>query len=73
MYSCQCAIKYVAHCRVYKIKVLLNKFSYAIYFFKSVIQGVFWKDNAKYFPNELSKMPLHISKWAEIKPKETPY
>ena len=41
------------------------------FFFKSVIQGVFWKDNAKGFPNQLSKIPLHISKLVEIILKDT--
>ena len=39
---------------------------------KLLIQGVFWKDNAKDFPNQVSKIPLHISKWVEISLKDTP-
>ena len=41
------------------------------FFFISMILGVFWKDNAKDFPNQLSKGPLPISKWAEIALKDT--
>ena len=40
--------------------------------FKSVFQGVFWKDNAKGFSNLLSKEPVHISKWVKITTKDTP-
>ena len=30
-----------------------------------------WKDTAKGFSNQLSKVPLHISKWVEIAFKDT--
>ena len=40
--------------------------------FKSVFQGVFWKDNAKGFLNLLSKGPVRISKWVKITIKDTP-
>ena len=50
------------HYQVHKIVFFfLMEISQEIHF-KSVFQGVFWKDNAKGFLNLLSKEPLHISK-----------
>ena len=36
------------------------------------MQGVFWKDNAEVFPNQLSKIHLQISKLLEIALKDKP-
>ena len=43
------------------------------FFFKSVIRGVFWKDNRKGLQNKLSKIHLHVSKWVEVALKDTKF
>ena len=63
---------YILYSTLTSLQKKNNEFSEAVFFFKSVIQGVFWKDNAKGFLNKYSRMPLHISKWAEIAPKDIP-